>query len=81
MVQGHGRMRKTKLMRQVEEKYKGEPLEELLPRLYNEMGLPGMVIELKIGKATLWYWMLKFGVELRKVALAPGETMETRRPK
>ena len=79
MVQTRSRMRKTKLMRQVEEQYHGEPLEELLPRLYNEMGLPGMVRELGIGKATLWYWMLKFGVELRKVALAPGETMETRR--
>jgi hypothetical protein len=71
--------RKTKLMRSVEERYRDEPLETLLPRLYNEMGLPGMAEELQISKGTLWYWLLKFGVNVRKVALAPGENLEIRR--
>ena len=78
MVQNR-RVRKTKLMRQVEEQYHNEPLETLLPRLYNEMGLPGMVREIGIGKATLWYWMLIFGVELRKIAVVPGEDVYTQK--
>lgn len=71
--------RKTRLMRSVEDRYQGEPLETLLPRLYNEKGLPGMSEELEISKGTLWYWLLKFGVNVRKVALAPGENLEIRR--
>ena len=71
-------LRKSKLMRKVEERYGGEPLEELLPRLYNDMGLPGMVREMGIGKATLYYWFLKFRVDLKRVAVRPDETLETR---
>ncbi|MBI4236249.1 MAG: hypothetical protein HY688_02685 [Chloroflexi bacterium] len=69
---------KTRLMRQVEERY-GQPLERLLPQLYNEMGLPGMAQELGISKGTLWYWLLKYGVSVHRVALAPGESLEIRR--
>lgn len=60
--------RKTKLMRSIEDRY-GEPLETLLVRLYNEKGLPGMAEELDIAKGTLWYWFLKFGIEVRKTAV------------
>lgn len=70
-------MRKTKLMRSVEEKYK-RPLEKLLPEMYNEKGLPGMAEELQISKGTLWYWMLKFGIHVRRVAIAPGESLEVK---
>ncbi len=70
-------MRKTKLMRAVEEKYK-RPLEKLLPEMYNEKGLPGMAEELQISKGTLWYWLLKFGISVRRVALAPGESLEVK---
>ena len=69
---------KTRLMRQVEDRY-GRPLERLLPELYNELGLPGMADELNISKGTLWYWLLKFGVNVRRVALGPGESLEIRR--
>lgn len=68
-------VRKTKLMRQVEEKY-NKPLEKLLPELYNAKGLPAMAEELQIGKGTLWYWMLKFGINVRRVALAPNEELQ-----
>ena len=71
--------RKTRLMHSVEEQYNDEALETLLPRLYNRMGLPGMAQELGISKGTLWYWLLKFGVNVQKVALAPGESLEIRR--
>lgn len=69
---------KTRLMRQVEERY-GRPLERLLPDLYNELGLPGMSEELGISKGTLWYWLLKYNVSVRRVALGPGESLEIHR--
>ena len=66
---------KTRLMKQVESKY-GRPLEEVLPDLYNELGLPGMSEELGISKGTLWYWLLKYNVSVRRGALRPGESLE-----
>ena len=68
-------VRKTKLMQSVEERY-DKPLEKLLPDMYNEKGLPAMAAELGISKGTLWYWLLKFGITVRRVALAPGEELE-----
>ncbi|MCH7552987.1 MAG: hypothetical protein IIC82_03190 [Chloroflexi bacterium] len=67
-------LRRTKLMLQVEQRY-NKPLEKLLPELYNEKGLPAMAAELGISKGTLWYWLLKFGINVRRVALAPGEEL------
>jgi len=61
-------------MLQVEQRY-NKPLEKLLPELYNEKGLPAMAAELGISKGTLWYWLLKFGINVRRVALAPGEEL------
>ncbi len=69
------RMNKTKLMRKVEEKY-DKPLEKLLADMYNEKGLPAMAEELQISKGTLWYWLLKFGINVRRVALAQGEELQ-----
>lgn len=71
-------MRKTKLMRSVEIRYNNRPLEKLLPEMYNELGLPGMAEKLQISKGTLWYWLLKFGISVRRVALAPGESLEVK---
>ena len=62
-------IRKSKKMLEVEEKH-GEQLETLLPRLYNEMGLPAMVEELGLNKSTLWYWFLKIGMRIEKVAIS-----------
>ena len=71
-------VRKTRLMRQVEEKYK-RPLERLLPEKYNEKGLPGMAEEMGISKGTLWYWLLKFNIKVERRAVAPGEELEVMR--
>lgn len=68
-------VRRTKLMQSVEQKY-NKPLEKLLPEMYNEKGLPAMATELGISKGTLWYWLLKFGINVRRVALAPGEELQ-----
>jgi hypothetical protein len=60
-------MRKSRMMLEVEEKH-GEQIETLLPRLYNEMGFPAMVEELGINRSTLWYWFVKIGMRIEKVA-------------
>jgi predicted DNA-binding protein (UPF0251 family) len=62
-------------MRKIEERYR-RPLEKLLPEMYNEMGLPQMAEEMGVSRSTVWYWLLRYGVNLRKVALASGETLE-----
>ena len=68
-------VRKSKLMRQIESRY-DRPLEELLPRMYNEKGLPAMAADLGVSKGTVWYWLLKFGINVRRVALSPGDDVE-----
>ena len=70
--------RKTKLMQRVEKEFQ-RPLERLLPEKVNEVGLSATAEELGVSKATLGYWLLKLGINVRRVALAPGETMELKR--
>jgi len=73
------KVRKTKLMRKVEAKFQ-RPLEKLLPDLVNQRGLSAAAAELGVSPATLGYWMLKLGIQYRRVALASGETIEVKRP-
>jgi len=70
--------RKTKMMQRVEREHQ-RPLERLLPEMVNEIGLSETAKELGVSKATISYWMLKLGINVRRVALAPGETLEVRR--
>ena len=70
--------RKTKLMRQVEEQHR-QPLERLLPEMINEQGHSATAQALGVSKATLGYWLLKLGINVRRVALAPGESLEVKR--
>ena len=70
--------RTTKLMERVEKEFQ-RPLERLLPEKINEIGLSATADELGVSKATLGYWLLKLGIEVRRVALAPGETLEIKR--
>ena len=70
--------RKTKLMQRVEKEHQ-RPLERLLPEMVNEYGLTTTAEELGVSKATLGYWLLKLGINVRRVALAPGETLEVKR--
>lgn len=62
-------------MLRVEEQYK-RPLERLLPEMVNEKGLTGTAHEFGVSKATIGYWLLKLGIQYRRVALAPDETLE-----
>ena len=70
--------RKTKKMIAVEERFQ-QPLEEMLPPLVTENGLSATAEELGVSKATLGYWLLKLHIEVRRVALAPGESLEVKR--
>ena len=70
--------RKTKMMLAVEERFQ-EPLERMLPPLVTEHGLSATADELGVSKATLGYWLLKLGIDVQRVALAPGETLEVKR--
>jgi len=74
-------VKKTTKMKSLEKKFKRD-LEVIIPELVNEYGLSGAAKKLGLGesgKSTLSYWMLKLGIQFRKVALAPGEIIEIRR--
>ena len=70
--------RKTKKMAAVEERLH-QSLEKVLPEMVTEQGLSATADELGVSKATLGYWLLKLGINVRRVALAPGETLEVKR--
>ena len=70
--------RKTKKMVYVEEKFH-RPLESILPEMVTDRGLSATADELGVSKATLGYWLLKLGINVRRVALAPGESLEVKR--
>ena len=72
-------MRKTKRMLVVEENF-GESLENLIPTMINERGLnhSQTAAALGVSKATFGYWNLKLGIQLRYVALRPGEIFEVK---
>ncbi len=70
--------RKTNLMLRVEKEF-DRPLERLLPELVNEQGLTATADAIGVSKATLGYWMLKLGINVRRVAVAPGQVLEIKR--
>jgi hypothetical protein len=70
--------RKTRKMAAVEEKFH-QPLEKILPEMVTEHGLSATADHLGVSKATLGYWLLKLGINVKRVALAPGETLEVKR--
>ena len=70
--------RKSKKMLVVEERLR-QPLEKILPEMVTDQGLSLTADQLGVSKATLGYWLLKLGINVRRVALAPGETLEVKR--
>ena len=70
--------RKSKMMIEVEERFQ-QPLEDMLPALVTEQGLSETANQIGVSKATLGYWLLKLGINVQRVALAPGETLEVKR--
>ena len=57
--------RKTKKMAAVEERLH-QPLEKVLPEMVTEQGLSATADELGVSKATLGYWLLKLGINVKK---------------
>ena len=70
--------RKTRKMLAVEERFR-QPLEKILPEMVTEQGLTATEDYLGVSKATLGYWLLKFRIDVRRVALAPGDSLEITR--
>ena len=70
--------RKSKKMLVVEERFH-QPLEKILPEMVTDQGLSLTADQLGVSKATLGYWLLKLGITVRRVALAPGESLEVKR--
>jgi len=70
--------KRSRLMMEIEERY-SRSLERLLPELVNELGLTGAAAELKVSKSTVNYWLLKFGINVKRVVLSPGESLEVKR--
>ena len=67
--------RMTKRMKVAEEKL-GAPLDATLQQLFNDTGSLSLTAEyLEVSKATLGYWLLKFGFRVRKVVVASDETL------
>ena len=65
-------------MIEVEERFQ-QPLEDMLPALVTAQGLSVTANQLGVSKATLGYLLLKLGINVQRVALAPGETLEVKR--
>ena len=70
--------RKSKMMLAVEERFE-KPLEKMLPEMVTERGLTASAEQLGVSKATLGYWLLKLRINVMRVALGPGETLEVKR--
>ena len=69
------RVKKSKKMLEVEATL-DEPLEDKLPQMINDAGLTETAKKLGVSKATLGYWLLKFGITVHRVALRPNETIK-----
>ena len=57
------------------EKQMGQPIENLLPQMINEHGVKETGRQLGVSTATVGYWMLKMGIEIRRIAVAPEEAV------
>ncbi|MDP3064037.1 MAG: hypothetical protein Q8O40_12625, partial [Chloroflexota bacterium] len=66
------RMRKTRLMEEVEQRH-GRPLELLLPEVFNREGLVRTAKALGVSKSAVEYWMLKLRLTQVRVVLSPGD--------
>ncbi len=57
----------------------GSPLESVLPGMITDLGQTGSAEKLGVSKATIGYWLLKLGIEVRRVALGPGDKLTVER--
>lgn len=70
----------TESMRLVERRFAGGlPLPVFLCKRFNEVGLPELAAEICESKSTVWYWLLKFHIEIKHVAILPDEVIEIKK--
>ena len=74
------RIRKTKKMLKAEAEI-GMPIEDFLPERVTDVGLTAAAKELGVSKASLGYWMLRFGITTHFIAMGPGDEVTIRRQK
>lgn len=72
-------MRKLTPLMMKAERQLGGPLEQELPRKISEAGISGAAEELGVSKTTVNYWILKFGIQIQKVAVSAGEEIIIKR--
>ena len=67
----------SKWVEEVEERYH-RPLPKLLRQMYNEKGkrLPQIARERGASTSKVYYWLLRYGLRIEKMALGQGETAE-----
>ena len=70
--------KKTKMMLEIEERF-GRDITELLADLVTEYGLTETAEILGTSKANVGYWMLKLDILVKRVAVAPGDSLRVRR--
>lgn len=67
----------TRLTRRIEQQHgRGKPFERLLVDSVREKGLVKTATAWGVSKASVNYWMLKANVDMRRVPLLPGESIE-----
>lgn len=73
-------MRKSERIRQIEEKYR-RPIDKLLREMYNEerKQLPAIALELGVSRSTVYYWLLRYGFKLERMALTQDESLEVKK--
>ena len=68
--------KRTRLMKEVQARFDGRPLVDLIVEGINQDGLSQTAAELGISKASLGYWILKLNITVQRVALKPNERIE-----
>ena len=73
-------VRKSERIKQIEEKYH-RPIDKLLREMYNEekKGLPQIAADLGVSRSTVYYWLLRYGFKLERMALTQDETLEVKK--
>ncbi len=73
-------VRKSERMKQIEEKYH-RPIDKLLREMYNEekKNLPEIAAVLGVSRSTVYYWLLRYGFKLERMALTQDETLEVKK--
>ena len=67
--------KKTKKMLEIEQRFNRE-ISELVVELVTEHGQTETAEMVGVSKALVWHWIALFGVEIRRVALAPGDELK-----